>query len=234
METETNIGKIRATTRTGFGKEEARKLRSKGLIPAVCYGLKNESISITLDPADLKKALDPAKRINTLFDLTIDDGSGQTEQVKVMIKDFQVDSLKQTIMHADFIRVSMEQDVEVSVRLEFTGKSEGIKMGGELHQIFRSLPVKCKPDNIPTVITGDITSLDINQSLQVKDIPLPEGVTINLPSSQTLVHILAQKGVEGGEETKAEGAVAAEDAAKTEGAAKAAPAESKGKGKDKS
>lgn len=203
METEATIGKLTATKRYATGKGVARKLRSDGLIPSVCYGAKAESIPLTVDPVLLKRALDPDKRRNTVIQLTIKDGE-KSETLQVMLKEYQVDTVKNAVLHADFIRVSLDQIIEVSVPLLLEGRPEGVKLGGTLHQVFRTMPVKCKPANIPASLSAEVSSLELNESISVKDLDLPEGVMINLPENQTIAIVMAPRKVEEEEVAAAE------------------------------
>jgi large subunit ribosomal protein L25 len=214
METQTAVGKLSATRREETGKGMARKLRQKGLIPAVCYGHNRETLSITVDPLELHKALDPRKRQNTVIDLTITEGE-RRETLKVMLKQHQIDTLKQTLLHADFIQVMEDIEVQVAVPLQLQGKPEGVKLGGNLHQVFRTLPVKCMPGKIPAAIDVEVSHLNVNESVQVKDLAqLPEGVKVCLPLNQTVALVLAPRKVL----TVAEGAEAAPAAEGEEGA----------------
>ena len=218
IQTESTVGKLSATVRDGRRKGAARKLRSSGMIPAVLYGGSADTIALAVDPIQLQKALDPGKRRNTLIELTIESG-GQSEQVSVMLKDIAVDTLKGSLLHADFVRVHKDQAVLVHVPLELEGKPEGVKEGGKLHQVHRTLPVRCRPELIPTAITADVGSLALNQALQVKDLRALEGITVTLPDNLTLALVLAPKKV-----TEMEGAV--------EGAAPAAAPEAEGAAKE--
>lgn len=220
METEATIGKLTATRRHTTGKGFAHKLRANGLIPAICYGHKSEAIPLSVSPAALKRSLDPGKRNNTLIALTIED-DGKADTIQVMLKDYQIDSLKQVVLHADFIRVALDQVLDVTVPLVLTGKPEGIKFGGTLHQVFRHLPVTCTPDKIPVSIEFDVTALELNDTIAIKDLKVPEGVVINLPLQQTCALVMAPRSVAEEAETTVEGvegAVPAEGVDTPEGA----------------
>lgn len=220
METQqSTIGKLAATRRREKGKGVARKLRAKGFVPAVCYGRGAESIPLTVDPVALRKCLDPGKRHNTVIELTVADGD-KSELMKVMLKDYQIDTLKRTVLHADFIRLAEGQAVVVSVPLLLEGKPEGVKLGGQLHQVFRELPVSCMPEKIPISVSIDVSALLVGQSVQVKDIKVDEGVTITLPQNQTVALVITPR-KEREEVVAVEGAVegvAAEGEAAAEGA----------------
>ncbi|MCA9670545.1 MAG: 50S ribosomal protein L25 [Myxococcales bacterium] len=208
------IGKLRAHARSGRGKGVARKLRAKGLIPAVVYGAGKAPEAIALDPTVLQKSLDPARMRNTVFDLTVESDDGTTTVAKTMLKEYQLDALTQALTHVDFIRVDMHKPVHVHVPLRLVGKSAGEKIGGVLHQVFRVLPIDALPDAIPPAIQGDITPLEMGDTLEVKDLVVPEGVTIALPAKQTCAQIVAPR-------TAVEDAVAGEG----EGEGEAAEAE---------
>jgi large subunit ribosomal protein L25 len=193
METQTTTGKLTATRRTETGKGNAHKLRAKGLIPGICYGLNQETIPITFNPTELRKALDPAKRRNTLIELTIQ-GEGQSESIQVMLKDYQLEPLKQTILHADFIRVADDTIIEVAIPLILEGKPEGVKLGGSLHQVFRTLPIRCKPAQIPDAIKADVSALELNQAIRVENLTiLGQGIEVMLPTNQTVALVIPPK-----------------------------------------
>jgi len=225
METGTEeytVGKLTADTRTRTGKGVARKLRVDGKIPAVVYGKGTQSVALTVDPVALKRALDPGKRQNTVIDLTILD-QGQSREVKVMLKDYQIDTLKQVVLHADFIQISMDQEIEVSVPLLLEGKPEGVKFGGTLHQVFRELQLRCKPADIPAAITYDVTAMQINDTLRAKDLAL-QGAKISLPENLTIALVMAAKAVVEETTTVAEEAVVEGAAKEGEPAKDAKPA----------
>jgi large subunit ribosomal protein L25 len=226
METQSTTGKVTATRRQATGKGIARKLRNQGFVPGVCYGLKNECISISLDPAELRKSLDPGRRTNTLLELTLKDGEA-AEQFLVMVKDYQIDPLKRNVLHVDLVRVAPDQMMDVNIPLILTGKPEGVKLGGNFHQVFRTLPVRCLPTKIPVSITADVTHLQLYDTLSIKDLlALEPGVEIKLPPNQTLALVMAAKKTE----TKAaEGVEGEEAAAPTEDEKPAAAADAKAK-----
>lgn len=215
---EAHIGKLNVKRRTGLGKLASRKLRQQGLIPAVIYGKGGASEPLALDPENLKAALDPQRKRNTLIEMTIEAADGSSEKVNVMVHDHQIDPLGRNIVHADFIRVALDEPVQAEVPLESTGRAKGVQMGGLLNQVFRTVSVECTPDRIPAKIVVDVTELDIGGHIRVADLPLPEGVRATLPAEQTLLLIVAARG--------AAEAGATEGGAPTEGAAGGAAASS--------
>lgn len=224
MEMETTIGKLTANRRRDTGKSYARKLRVKGFIPAICYGKNSEPLSLEVDPIALRKALDPQKRQNTLIELAVHDGTN-VEIRNVLLKNYQIDTIKRTVLHADFLQVKSDQIIDVSVPVTLEGKPEGLKFGGTIHQVFRTLPIKCMASKIPTTISLDISTLQIGDAIRVQDVTtLPEGVQINLPGNQSVVALVAP-------EKEREGVSAAEGTG--EAAGQAAEVKSEAKGKEK-
>src|SRR5215475_2689831 len=152
------IGKLTVEHRTSTGKNEARRLRAEGKVPGICYGKGTEPVLIALDPKDLKKALDPEKRQNTVIHLTV---SGKGTELTVMLKDYQVDALRRDVEHVDLVIIDPNKEVTVQVPVVVTGKAQGVIDGGQLHIVHRTMPVICKPGDIPTKLVVDVTPLKI-------------------------------------------------------------------------
>ena len=180
---------LKAKKRAKTGKGVARKLRNAGLIPAVCYRDGQPSVPLSVSPKDLRKIVKGPKGVNTVFTLQIEDENGNSEEKQVMLHDYQYHPVTRRLLHADFYIIELDQEVEVKVPLVLVGRAEGVKMGGTLIQVFRELPVKCKPLLIPTKIEYDITPLGVGAALKVKDLKLPEGVKVTYEPEQTIVHI---------------------------------------------
>jgi large subunit ribosomal protein L25 len=212
------VGKLEVRVRKDHGKGYAHKLRQAGKIPAVCYGLGEEPVSLALDPKALKEALDPEKRQNTVITMTLK-GDGADRQLTVMLKDYQTDPLKNTVLHADFVRVDLTKEITVTVPLILTGKPEGVKIGGILHQVFRMVDVACLPDRIPTKLEADVSALNIGDALKATDVVVTAGVRVLLDPKQSVAVVVAPK------EEKVEEAAAVEGAVEGAEGAAAAPAE---------
>ncbi len=195
---------LKAEVREGFGKEKARKFRVQGTIPAIFYGPRTKSIPITVDPKALSKTLQTEAGENVLIDLDIHEGDRSNRHV-VMLKDLQVDTLKRTILHADFYEVAMDVMVTVEVPINLVGKPEGTKMGGILEQVVRMLEVQCLPGNIPNRIDVDVTGLQIGDSIHVGDLQVENAKVL---SDRTLTIATVVPPV--AEEKPAEAAAAAE------------------------
>src|SRR5689334_16322877 len=142
------VGKLNVAQRTTKGSSQSKKLRQKGKIPAVCYGSGVDPILLAIDPNELMKALDPQKRTNTVIAMSVDG----KQTINVMLRDWQRDALRGNVTHADFVRVDLNKDVHATVPIILTGKPEGVKLGGTLHQVVRQLEIACTPDKIPVQI----------------------------------------------------------------------------------
>ncbi len=160
---------LTAEIREGVGKEEARKIRARGLIPAIFYGPRSKTIPLTVDPKELTKALQTEAGENVLIDLKIQ-GGDQSDQKVVMVKDIQIDPLHRRTLHTDFYEVVMDEMVTVEVPIHLIGKPEGIKMGGILEQVRRAIQIQCLPGDIPKSIDVDVSSLKIGDSIHVQNL----------------------------------------------------------------
>jgi large subunit ribosomal protein L25 len=206
--------------RDGRGKGAARKLRAVGRIPGICYGASDEAQPVALDPRVLDRLIrTSAAGINTLFDLV---GGGALDGKRVLVKEIQRDPVTGTPLHADLYAVDLDRKVEVSVPYRLTGTAQGVKMGGIVDHALREVELSCLPRWIPEEIEVDISALEIGDSLHVRDIPLPENVTLVSDSDLSVVSIVAPAAAE--EEVVPEGEEIAPEEP-TEGAEAEAPSE---------
>jgi large subunit ribosomal protein L25 len=169
---------LTAEIREGVGKEKAKKLRSKGLIPAVFYGPKSQTVPLVIHSKELSKALQTEAGENVLIDLDIRKGD-QSDRKVVMLKDIQIDPLQGTTLHTDFYEVTMDQMVTVEVPIHLMGKPEGTKMGGILEQVRRAIQIQCLPADIPKSIDVDVSALMIGDSIHVEDIQVEKAKIIS-------------------------------------------------------
>lgn len=186
---------VRKRDKAGTRASEA--LRKTGFIPAILYGHGEENISLALPMDELEVHLRHNVRI---LKLEYGDGSDQA-----MIKELHWDSLGDYLLHVDLLRVRMDEVVSMSVLLESKGRAKGIEEGGLLEVQRTDIHVKCLPGNIPDVIIYDVTELDLNESLHVKDITLPEGVELDDDPDQVVVSVTARVEVAEEAEAPAEG-----------------------------
>ena len=201
METTINV-----QVRDGAGKGVARKTRAEKRVPGICYGNHLETpITISIDKLELGKVIRNSTSTSLLklqSDQKIVDGQ------MVLIKARQRDPITDEIIHVDFMAVKMDEKIKVRVPVILTGKSKGVVEGGLLQQPNRTLNVRCLPNNIPTKIEADISGLEINDSLHVSDITLPEGVVVVGTVDYTLAVVVPPEKEEVAA-TPVEGAVAA-------------------------
>jgi large subunit ribosomal protein L25 len=180
MATETST--LTAQKRDHAGKGPSHRLRAKGLIPAVCYGPYEKPLHVAVDPEAIKKAIATPHKFNTVLRLQVEGGETRT----VLFKDFERDPVDGHMLHADFLEVRMDKEVVVNVPVVLVGKPEGVTAGGILQQVTRTLPVLCKPSDIPEKIEVDVSHLKITESLHIKDVKLPPGVKLKIRGDQTI------------------------------------------------
>jgi large subunit ribosomal protein L25 len=210
--------------RESTGKGVARKLRAKGRIPGVCYGAGADTVPVALDPSTLERALRAsAAGLNTLFGVQ---GGGAFHGKSVLIKELQRDPVQRNLLHADFYAVDLTKEIEVKVPLHLTGTAAGLMNGGIVDHQLREIEIKCLPTAIPESFSLDVTALNVGDSLHVRDIALPEGVTLVSDPGLGVVSVVIPAKAE--EEVAAEAAAAEGAAATAEGEAAAATAEGEG------
>ncbi len=163
-----DYGNITAQTRANSGKGVSRKLRAAGRIPGVMYGRGKDSLKLSLDPHELRKAIDPERKLNTYFIVDIEGGDKES----CVIADCQIEPTKDTFMHVDFLRVDPELEVFVKIPVRYFGRSVGVAAGGKMKTTRREIRVAAKPAQVPVELAVDISSLDIGGRLLLADVPL--------------------------------------------------------------
>ena len=194
---------LQAEVRDSRGKGPARRLRSQGKIPAVIYGPGVPSTPLTVDPKELEKHLRGPYGRNTLFSLAFGE-----QQELAMVKDLVVEPATRVPLHVDFYKVSLEREIVVQVPIKAFGRAIGVVKGGILNVTRRTVPVRCTPDKIPSVIEIDVTEVDLFGTIAVKDLNLPEGATAMLKPELTLAIVLEDKKAAKAAEKEAEEAAA--------------------------
>lgn len=166
---------LESTSRKDVGKGASRRLRRlEDRIPAIVYGGKTPPVNITLDHKDLMHHLENEAFFSHIINLKID---GAAESV--LIKDLQRHPAKSRVMHADFLRVDVNQAIVVNVPLHFINEEacHGVKMeGGRVSHVMTQLEIRCLPSKLPEYIEVDMTNVELGQVLHISDIILPEGV----------------------------------------------------------
>ena len=197
---------VAAEVRTSRGKNEARRTRRAGHIPAVIYGSFQEPVSIAVNPRDITKITHSNTGYNTIFNLVIEGG----ETTPVMLVDRQVDPVKGTLLHADFKRIDLTKRLRVSIPVHTTGEAAGVKVqGGLLEVITRMIEIECLPDEIPEGFTVDVTELMIGQAKRASDVALSGSMKLVSAPETVIAHSVAMRAEEVVEPTAAEAAAAA-------------------------
>ena len=185
----------------GTGTRVARRLRKRGRIPAIIYGHKQTPVPVSLTRDSVWEMV---KKSTHLAELCY----GDTSQT-VLVRDVQWDHLGKEIIHLDFARVSADESIETEVRLEIRGVAAGLAGGGTLEVLHHELSVTCRASAIPDAIKVDVSQLGVDEGIHVKDLTLPEGVTVNADPDMLLVHVVtrAPEAVEAPAAEVAEGGV---------------------------
>jgi len=170
----------------GTGSRVSRRLRAQGRIPAIIYGHKQDALPISLSRDDVWGMI---KKSTHLAELSV---NGTTETV--IVRDIQWDYLGKEIIHLDFARVNVDEAIVTEVRLDLRGTAPGVAEGGVLDQPVHALEVTCRANAIPDSIRVDVSNLHLGQSIHVRDLVLPEGVTTSVDPELTLVHVGARGG----------------------------------------
>jgi large subunit ribosomal protein L25 len=219
---------LKAKKRDGSGKGVARTLRREGRVPAVLYGRELEAIHLSVDAHEAERLFHSISVDNTIVDLAVE---GEKKPYLTLVREIQTHPWRPQLLHVDFLRIQEGVAVDLEVPIKLLGVPAGVRLGGGvLEQMIHDLPIRCEPSKIPESIELDVSNMEVNASLRVADLVLPEGVEVRVPGDRTVCSVAIPKIVE--EVVTAvptlEGAEAAEGAVPAEGAAAA-----EGEGGDK-
>src|SRR5215208_3210833 len=185
---------LKAEKRDGRGKNEARRLRASGRIPAVVYGAENgKAVEIAVDPKNLLRILHSESGVNTLIGLELDGGA-----TRVLVKEYQLDPIHHKLLHADFYQVAMDRAITLTVPILLKGEAKGVKQqGGVVDFVHREIEIEVLPADIPENITVDISELMLHEGVRVRDIQT-EGVKWKATSDpdMMIVHVVAPRAEE--------------------------------------
>jgi large subunit ribosomal protein L25 len=196
---------LEAQPRTPGTKNDARRVRQQGKVPAVVYGAGKQSVSVSVDPRQVSRILNSRTGHNTVFDLALDG-----ERTKAMIVDWQYEPIKGGLLHIDLKRIAMDQKLKVNVPITLVGEPAGVKQqGGILEQIWREVEVECLPGDIPNSVELNVSELVFGTVLRVSDLPANPKIKFLTDSNQPVAHIITVKE----EEVPTADAVAGEAAA---------------------
>ena len=184
---------LQAVKRGDKGKNEARRHRAAGRLPAIVYGTGNQPIPVTVEPKALSRILHSDSGANTLITLRVE---GESD-ARVLVKEYQLDPITHDLLHADFYRVAMDKVIQVTVPITLKGDAKGVKLqGGIVDFVTRQIEVECLPGDIPDQIDVDITELMMNDGVRVRDLATG-GKWTSLTEPETLiVHLVAPRAEE--------------------------------------
>lgn len=208
--------RVIATVRQQGGKGPARRLRAQEKIPAIAYGKDIQSMALVVSPKDLLDVLESERGRNSVIQLDVEGGG----PIQALLADFQYHPVSRQLLHADFLQIRPDEPVDVDIPFELTGRAKGVVLGGTLRQVFRKLPVRCLPKDIPVKIEHDVTELGLDAHVAVKDLALPQGVAIRLDVARTVAAIITEKRRGGDAESEGEAEAAPAKTAPAKPAAK--------------
>jgi large subunit ribosomal protein L25 len=184
---ETNV--LEARPRIPGTKNDARRVRRQGKVPAVVYGAGKAAVPVEVDPRQVSRILNSETGHNTVFDLTVDG-----DRTKAMIVDWQYEPIKGALLHIDLKRIAMDQKLRVNVPIELVGEPEGVKtQGGLLEQIVREVEVECLPADIPNAVELNVAELVFGVVLRVSDLPKSDKIRFLTDPDQPVAHIISIK-----------------------------------------
>jgi large subunit ribosomal protein L25 len=201
---------LEAVKREGRGKNEANRLRAAGRIPAVLYGAKRagqvpEGVAVAVDPKQLLRILHSDSGANTLISLKVEGAES-----RVMVKEYQLDPVTHSLLHADFYALAMDKAIVVTVPIVLKGEARGVKLqGGMVDFLTRDIHVECLPADIPTHIDVDISEMNLHDSVRVGEL-MTEGTKwkpITEPETM-IVHVVMPKAEESATAAAADAATA--------------------------
>ncbi|HEV2298215.1 MAG TPA: 50S ribosomal protein L25 [Candidatus Acidoferrales bacterium] len=199
---------VEAKLREERGKGPARRTRRTGLVPAVLYGGKSESVAMTVNARQLARILRSETGHNTIFTVQV----GGRRDEKAMVKDWQVDPVSGSLLHVDMLRVAMDVRMRVKVPVHTFGEPEGVKLqGGIFEMVTREVELECLPTDIPEEFKMDVSGLTIGKQLRAADLPFdPAKIKLVTDPQRVLAHVVILKKEE--EVAPAEAAAVAEAA----------------------
>jgi large subunit ribosomal protein L25 len=176
---------LSAQARAGTGKGHNRKLRASGRIPAVLYGHGEETRSVSVDAHELERLFAHIHVESTVIDIAVDGAP-----VKALVREVQRHAVRDDVLHVDFYVIHAGERVTVEVPLRITGTAPGVRIGGLLQQSLDTLEIRCLPDSIPDTIVVDISTLEIGDSVHVRDMSIPEGVEVLVDGDRTVCSVV--------------------------------------------
>lgn len=183
---------VAAEPREARGKNEARRLRARGLSPAIVYGPGKDPVAIAVDPKEVNTILKSTSGHNTIFNLDLD---GQP--TPVMIVDWQHDPVKRRLLHLDMKRIDLEKRIVVKVPVHTHGDPVGVKLqGGQYEIVSREIEIECLPEDIPEGFNISVAELGVGKSVRASDVPLSGSMKLVSAPEAVISHVVPPKGAE--------------------------------------
>jgi large subunit ribosomal protein L25 len=175
------------------GTRAAKRLRKSGLIPGVIYGHGKDAVLVAVEPHVLREALHTSAGMHAVLDVTFE---GQKRGHKAIVKELTLDRVKNNVIHIDLQEIRLDETIETTVSVHFEGEAKGVKAGGMLDESTREVTVKGLVTAIPEHLVVDVSGLDMNETLQVADLVVPEGIEVMADPEEVLCSVLPPRKVE--------------------------------------
>jgi large subunit ribosomal protein L25 len=188
------------------GSRASKRMRKEGLIPGVIYGHGKDAVLIAVEPHVLRDALNTEAGTHAVLNVTFE---GQKRGHKAIVKEMTLDRVKHNVIHLDLQEIRLDEVIESTVAVHFEGESRGVKAGGMLEEAVREVSVKGVVTAIPEHLVMDITDLEVNGTLKVSDLQVPEGIEVLDDPDEVLCSVLPPRKVEVEEGAEGEEAVEA-------------------------
>jgi large subunit ribosomal protein L25 len=181
---------VAAEARESRGKNEARRVRVSGRIPAVIYGAFQDPRAVSLNPKDILRIIRSKTGHNSIFDVEV----AGAEKTPVIVADEQYHPVKGTLMHIDLKRIDLTRKLRVAVPVHVRGEAKGVKQqGGVLDIVTKTVEIECIPDDIPDQFDVDVTELMIGNNIRISQLPVKEGVKILTHGDVVIAHVVGIK-----------------------------------------
>lgn len=178
---------VTAEARSTRGKNEARRVRVSGRIPAVIYGAFQEPRSVTVNPKDILRIIHSKTGHNSIFDVEVPGA----EKTPVIVADEQYHPVKGTLLHIDLKRIDLTRKLRVSIPVHAKGDPKGVKQqGGVLDLVTKAIEIECIPDDIPDEFVVDVTELMIGNAIRVSQLPVKEGIRVLTAPDVVIAHVV--------------------------------------------
>ncbi len=181
---------LKAEKRAEIGKGGARNLRRHGMLPAVLYAA-GSSTPIKIQGKEISKLMASGGGEHVLINIELSDDKRGKKDHWALVKDYQLDPIRNELLHVDFLEISLEKKIKITIPVMITKEPMGIKKGGIMQQLMRDIEIECLPTQIPDGIEVDVSSLDIGHSLHVSDLAVKEGIKIISDPKEVILTVTA-------------------------------------------